>query len=195
MHFSQCRYFCVSSLCGLFLLASCTTLRNTPIQQVFNREGSFYCAPVKLPFQHPETDAEKETSRIRCYQDEWIVSQNEVRLHRIFFQSNHCDSPLGKIEAEGWIEGSELTKIRCFLVKDEVNWIGEQSGRCVLDQLPLHKHASIGNLKACPKAVPVFCLHPSSMKSSVKIDLASPQSITVSDHDHQGAEICSRNPQ
>jgi hypothetical protein len=191
----------IISICFIFLANSCASLKDSDVQHVSSMEGSYYCPKVKLPFQRTETFAEEDVSRVRCYQDEWIVDHLGPRLHRILFQSKNCASTLGKIEAEASIQLTskpsskavlELSPIHCTLIKDEPNWLGEENGKCMLHKLPLHQASPIGALGSCRKAVPAFCF---DTQSSVTLTASSPESITVVQNHGSATQVCGRRPQ
>ncbi len=101
-----------------------------------------------------ETPAEADVGRIRCYQDQWRVHGSDLSMTRIFYQSQHCENPIGKID----YEKSGDSRAKCTFTKTSLGWVAEDKGVCFFKDLRPDTPTSLSPLLKCSRHLPAPCL-------------------------------------
>jgi hypothetical protein len=146
----------------LFLMSSCASLATSQVDEKLRFQGSFTCARVSEEKPNlKETLALADVSRIRCARDEWRIELDQVKFIRTLYQAKNCDVPLGRIEFTSHYEAANnklsLSAPHCKLLRLTPGWVGEQSGKCMFNQLALNKTYPLTSMDHCPTYIPAEC--------------------------------------
>jgi hypothetical protein len=162
----------LASAC-IFLAFACSSLKDSSVEEQMRFQGSFACGSMSQ--ENPskkETVAEADVSRVRCAKDEWQVHGNEVIFTRTLYQLKTCENVLGRIEFKSTQESSTrallLSAPHCKLVRLNPNWLGEESGKCMLNKLSLSTPYDLHSVYHCRNYVPEFCEAPSALQIESK---------------------------
>jgi hypothetical protein len=163
----------------IFLTAACSSLRDSSIDEQMRFQGSFSCGSMSQ--ENPakkETLSEADVSRVRCAKDEWQIHGEQVIFTRTLYQLKICENVLGRIEFKSPDESSKkvlrLAPPHCKLVRLNPNWLGEASGKCMLNKLSLSTPYDLKSVYHCRNYVPDFCEAPIALQiESIKSETDS----------------------
>lgn len=170
---------------GIIVCSCATQLDRSEADRLMRFEGSYSCDKfTHESSKRRETLAEADASRVRCARDTWAIQGNEVFLTRSLFHTRDCEVPLGRIEFKAPLERlPNGVAVRgtgaCQLVRSNVSWLGERSGKCLLKDFALNRSYPLRN-KNCHSYIPEVC-----KSDRARIELTAPQQAL--DDEHRGS--------
>lgn len=172
--------FCLGT--AALLVACATTLDRSGADRLMRLEGSYTCDSFSLePSGKKETLAQADTSRIRCARDSWAVQGGEVHFTRSLYHTRNCEVPLGRIQYKSAFERgphglSVHGMAECEVVRTNIGWMGERSGKCLLTRLKVNQPYPLRD-KYCHAYIPDIC-----KSTRTRIELTAPESELDDEH-------------
>ena len=151
-------------------------------------EGSFTCSKEPLAIEK-ETPAQFDSTRVRCFQDQWFIRGKEVVFHRAFYKSKDCENEIGTIDfhqSAVIASSTHVSPTSCSLTRTSADWMAEENGKCMLSSFVVGTPASTRPLSSCKSLVPSFC----SGKPTVSLFFGSPSEKDFAD---QEVRVSSKN--